>query len=174
MQNTIERIKEAPCATDECRQYTEHECSEADGVLRNKWLIDQYQTQLAEQNATRNYVSPISCLDALYCEQSKKMEKRSEVLVAVRVAETNRFDVRNKRFVAELDARKLERLVQAYRDGKYRRVALLRRNQVQFEHSLQKRLLKVCQVVFVTCKERVVDTVQECRFALEQLALYYN
>ncbi len=177
MQNIIERSKQT-VQSAEVVQLAEGGASlaaEAQPALKSSsWLIDQYQMQLSAQNATRNYVSPVSCLDALYVEQSKKMQRRSEVLGAVRVAETNRFDVRSRRFVAELDARKLEKLVQAYRDGKYRRVALLRRNQIRFDHSWPRRLSKACQACFLTCKERLLDTVQECRFALEQLSLYYN
>ncbi len=139
-----------------------------------KWLIDQYQSQLGEQNATRNYVLPVSCLEAVYVEQSKKMEKRSEVLGTLRVAESNRFEVRNKRFVAEMELRKLEKLVQAYRDGKYKRVSMLRKNQIHFERSWRRAALKAVQTCYSTCKERLIDTVQQCCFALDQLSLFYK
>lgn len=136
-------------------------------------LIDQYQEQLAMQNATKNYVcAPAQSLEALYVEQFRKMSKRQDVLKEVPVAESNRFDVSSQLRLPEEETQTLEELVKAFRAKKLQRVAALRKNQTVCEESLRLQLRYAATWIRVYISNKVRDTYAEFQFALKQLTLY--
>lgn len=136
-------------------------------------LIDQYQEQLAMQNATKNYVcAPAQSLEALYVEQFRKMAKREDVLKEVPVADGNRFDVSSQLRLPEEETQTLEELVKAFRSKKLQRVAALRKNQTVCEESLRLQMRYAATWLKVYISNKLRDTFAEFQFALKQLTLY--